>query len=81
MNYKLEKFWNLLEVLNVFSVRIMNYKLEKFWNKLLLAFNHFKSSMNYKLEKFWNLIKIANVLEKMEWTINLKSFEIVYNLL
>ena len=32
--------------------------------------------MNYKLEKFWNSIDKDKRLEIMEWTINLKSFEI-----
>ena len=32
MNYKLEKFWNILHKRNVWSVGRMNYKLEKFWN-------------------------------------------------
>ena len=32
--------------------------------------------MNYKLEKFWNIIEKAKGKEFLEWTINLKSFEI-----
>ena len=32
MNYKLEKFWNLLLFLQIYSFFVMNYKLEKFWN-------------------------------------------------
>ena len=33
--------------------------------------------MNYKLEKFWNSFNISWVITNSEWTINLKSFEIL----
>ena len=46
MNYKLEKFWNLNGVLNVFIDSIMNYKLEKFWNANSLIFIH----LNWRYE-------------------------------
>ena len=32
MNYKLEKFWNLLNSNGTTHAISMNYKLEKFWN-------------------------------------------------
>ena len=32
MNYKLEKFWNILKVAENSDSLEMNYKLEKFWN-------------------------------------------------
>ena len=32
MNYKLEKFWNSLELARKYKEYKMNYKLEKFWN-------------------------------------------------
>ena len=35
MNYKLEKFWNMIELQGVTADTEMNYKLEKFWNSYL----------------------------------------------
>ena len=32
MNYKLEKFWNLVVLILTPFFLVMNYKLEKFWN-------------------------------------------------
>ena len=32
--------------------------------------------MNYKLEKFWNMIYRQDFILAVQWTINLKSFEI-----
>ena len=34
--------------------------------------------MNYKLEKFWNACIDTGGHHTQKWTINLKSFEIVY---
>ena len=34
--------------------------------------------MNYKLEKFWNDVDFAQVAYNVAWTINLKSFEIMF---
>ena len=33
MNYKLEKFWNLVRYNTRHKNGYMNYKLEKFWNR------------------------------------------------
>ena len=78
MNYKLEKFWNKLET-NLTLKYIMNYKLEKFWNSSKQNWFSKNSNMNYKLEKFWNERKFYKKLVDSEWTINLKSFEIMEN--
>ncbi len=60
MNYKLEKFWNVLYVINLTAALSMNYKLEKFWNFKYAAMPLRPEQMNYKLEKFWNL-RINNI--------------------
>ena len=36
--------------------------------------------MNYKLEKFWNNVVEETPNTPLEWTINLKSFEIIVKL-
>ena len=54
MNYKLEKFWNMIELQGVTADTEMNYKLEKFWNEGYLLDILGSNFMNYKLEKFWN---------------------------
>ena len=56
----------------------MNYKLEKFWNKDMYKNITVLNNMNYKLEKFWNVNTVLVELNALEWTINLKSFEISY---
>ena len=78
MNYKLEKFWNSfgLAFFNIFL--LMNYKLEKFWNGEITSHLFAVGTMNYKLEKFWNTTLKTICLVYIKWTINLKSFEILY---
>ena len=79
MNYKLEKFWNLLYSLSEQLSKLMNYKLEKFWNSFIRYTHLINVNMNYKLEKFWNgFAFLAGDVDKI-WTINLKSFEIILN--
>ena len=55
----------------------MNYKLEKFWNPPYPTHPASLAKMNYKLEKFWNLKELLIHLTPYQWTINLKSFEIM----
>ena len=76
MNYKLEKFWNILKGFRKPLVFYMNYKLEKFWNSPSKPIPKFPNAMNYKLEKFWNLLFKDFIKSGISWTINLKSFEI-----
>ena len=57
MNYKLEKFWNIIGNEGISIIENMNYKLEKFWNTPNFLANPVAVIMNYKLEKFWNAIE------------------------
>ena len=54
MNYKLEKFWNIISIFFTSNLFSMNYKLEKFWNFDICTVKTAVPLMNYKLEKFWN---------------------------
>ena len=78
MNYKLEKFWNYRYTRWVVRGILMNYKLEKFWNNAPRDISPSIKFMNYKLEKFWNIFIGALFQSFIPWTINLKSFEILY---
>ena len=54
----------------------MNCKLEKFWNNKEAKQKELLGRMNCKLEKFWNDILQIYLHIYLEWTVNLKSFEI-----
>ena len=56
----------------------MNCKLEKFWNVLYVINLTAALSMNCKLEKFWNRGMSPAISIKPLWTVNLKSFEILF---
>ena len=56
---------------------IMNCKLEKFWNFNSGEGRKKLEAMNCKLEKFWNDILQIYLHIYLEWTVNLKSFEII----
>ena len=90
MNYKLEKFWNrdgsygmILKgrwTINLKSFEIIPslLKLEKFWNYSITPYSTVAINMNYKLEKFWNGARSLILVTSYIWTINLKSFEILW---
>ena len=52
MNYKLEKFWNVFNALNIHTFKAMNYKLEKFWNKFGLCVNVLDNPWTINLKSF-----------------------------
>ena len=52
MNYKLEKFWNNLKLLEYVFKRYMNYKLEKFWNNGMVENTRDRSPWTINLKSF-----------------------------
>ena len=76
MNCKLEKFWNWRKQSQANCLHSMNCKLEKFWNDILLRHIPTGILMNCKLEKFWNKCCNSPGFPHIQWTVNLKSFEI-----
>ena len=52
MNYKLEKFWNLLKSIPASKFNLMNYKLEKFWNTASSTFKSLAISWTINLKSF-----------------------------
>jgi len=52
MNYKLEKFWNILVLVILSVISAMNYKLEKFWNLIQKANNSHPKTWTINLKSF-----------------------------
>ena len=55
MNYKLEKFWNVILYFSItppfllWTINLKSFEIAKYWND-----SYYEKDMNYKLEKFWN---------------------------
>ena len=52
MNYKLEKFWNPLNIAESMYLDTMNYKLEKFWNSLMFNDENISEEWTINLKSF-----------------------------